>query len=245
MSFDERYMNTKRPIGVLYVAGDEAHYADGKYIAFNDYGYYTTMSEDEYKRYHNDNYTSDIKIRASVPAIYNGCFFIYDNMSETVALLKEHGFDVDTHTAKVKEVYYTDSKLSCSKVMNTVMYELSKVNKDYNFWGNVFNEGNIVTESFTGSNELNALLYNDYFGYAYGESSAKTLVLTEMLNKVYDEAKHPLIKAENAEKAQAIADKSVPFFCNYKDDGRYAFIIYDDNVITCSYIPEANLNVIK
>ncbi|MBR0541856.1 MAG: hypothetical protein IJK26_06570 [Clostridia bacterium] len=245
MSFDERYMNTKRPVGVLYIADEEAHYADGKYVVFNDYGYYTTMSEDEYERYHNENFVSETKVRASYPAVYNGCFFIYDNMSETVALLKEHGFDVSTHAAKVKEVYYTDSKFSCSKAMNTVMYELSKVNKDYDFWGNVFNEGNLVTELFTGSTELNALLYNDYFGYVYGESSAKTLVLTEMLNKVYDEAKHPLIKAENAEKAQAIADKSVPFFCNYKDDGRYAFVIYEDNVITCSYIPSANIDVLK
>lgn len=245
MSFDERYMNTKRPVGVLYIADEEAHYADGKYVVYNDYGYYTTMSEDEYKRNHNENFVSETKVRASYPAVYNGCFFIYDNMSETVALLKEHGFDVSTHAAKVKEVYYTDSKLSCSKAMNTVMYELSKVNKDYDFWGNASLEGNLVTELFTGSTELNALLYNDYFGYVYGESSAKTLTLTEMLNKVYDEVKHPLIKAENTEKAQAIADKSVPFFCNYKDDGRYAFVIYEDNVISCSYIPSANIDVLK
>lgn len=247
-SFDEVYMNSKRPVGVLSYSPTEADYIDNQYILTNDFGsYYYLM---DYRYYSTDNGKFDSsKIRKNSAAMPSSTNFIYlyDDMTETIELLKAHGFYTDTHAAKIKEVYYTDSKLSADNALSQLQYELSKSDKNYSYWGTQYdpNGRNFETGMFFASNGTD-IAYSDYYGYALSDKSGeKIFTKLELLNTVYDNTNHSLIKAQSPEKAQSILDKSVPFYCNYKDNGRYAYIIYEDNVIVCRYIPEANLEVLN
>jgi|GEM_PF-1636857 len=241
MSFDDVYMNSKRPVAVLFADGQAASYTDDKYITTTDYGYYYLQPYSDYLRYEKNDSSAIRKVSAGIPSSYK-YIYIYDNMTETLELLKAHGYDVSTHEAKVKEVYYTDTKLWYNDALSQLQFELSKTNKDYYYWGSPTTKGSIVDEYF--GNIDTEVGYSDYFGYIFkDEGNGKTVTRTELLNLVYDKAGHSLKKAP-AEKAQAIVDKSVPFYCNYKDDGRYAYIVYEDNVIVCEYIPAANISVL-
>lgn len=246
LSFEETYMNPKRPVAILFTSCSEANYADGKFVVYNDYGYNQLMPYDEYQRnVKGVNQTETKNLAGEAGGGWGGnLFYVYDNMTETLELLKAHGFDVNTHAAKIKEVYYTDSKLAPEKVMDLLCLELSKTNKDFYYWRGSRLEGNLVSEVFNQGIMLNSLAYSDYFGFKYQGENEKTITMLDIVTSLYSDYNHPLKKADTAEKAQQISDKSVPFFCSYRDDGRYAFIIYEDNVITCRYIPSANVSVL-
>lgn len=244
LSFDEMYMNAKRPVAVLFREPDNADYADDKYISVNEWeGYYSIMRYADYMS-ENKHDASFFRNNSAAMIGVNGNIFIYDNMTETIAYLNANGYNIDTHPAKVKEVYYTDAKLSGQKAVEIISEELAKTDKDFYHWGSEI-DGNFYSEFFSFSHEIQRICYAECFSYEYSKlGENKTFTPLDILNEAYQKAGHPLKKADTAEKAQQIADKSVPFYCNYNDDGRYAYIVYEDNVIVCQYIPSASVSVL-
>ena len=66
-----------------------------------------------------------------------------------------------------------------------------------------------------------------------------------MLNMIYKDAGNPLTSVKDTAKAQEIVDKAVSQYMTLGDDGRYVYVIYENNVMAWYYLPEANLSVIK
>jgi hypothetical protein len=164
---------------------------------------------------------------------------VYENMTNTVNFLKDEGYELTTEPLKVKEVLYADKKMSLSEAQ----YEFAKANKDnYRGWGEY--DMYISNEKMSMFIQHRFSYYaNDSIGYFIDTSAPVTEY--DMLNMIYKDAGNPLVSVKDTAKAQEIADKTVSQYMTLGDDGRYVYVVYENNVMAWYYLPEANLSVIK
>ena len=235
MTVEELFKNNKKPVGILVKAHrDEGYYintptyANAAYYPINEHGMTYQMGEDKIL------YDPDIR-----HGMIDDYIPVYDNMTNTLKFLKDNGYELTTEPLKVKEVLYADKKMSLMEAQN----EFARVNKDdYRGWG----EYDVYLSDY------NAPMFEQsYFGYdanynmGYFIDTSAPVTEYDMLNMIYKDAGNPLTSVKDTAKAQEIADKTVSQYMTLGDDGRYVYVIYENNVMAWYYLPEANLGVIK
>lgn len=222
MSYDDAYTNTRIPVGAISSNITQAKNVNTKLN--NKYGYY--YEEGTYFSYGYDDpeatqQKEDKCVKGS--AIYS--FYIYPNMTNTIKFLNDNGLTPLAYTGNIKEVYYTDTNYSVSRVLNHYA-DGSKLDNRY--------------EAFDFSQALNV---NNYGAVADG--SPDTISFMDFVKNAYINAGLTL-KTVSGDKAKEIVSKAVPY---YEPDhgteikGRYIMIVYDDNTITSLYVPEGNMAV--
>lgn len=222
MSYDDAYTNTRIPVGAISANIEQAKNVNTKLN--NKYGYY--YEEGTYFSYgYDDSEATQQKEDKCVKgsAIYS--FYIYPNMTNTIKFLNDNGLTPLAYTGNIKEVYYTDTNYSVSRVLNHYA-DGSKLDNRY--------------EAFDFSQALNV---NNYGAVADG--SPDTISFMDFVKNAYINAGLTL-KTVSGDKAKEIVSKAVPY---YEPDhgteikGRYIMIVYDDNTITSLYVPEGNMAV--
>lgn len=222
MSYDDAYTNTRIPVGAISANIEQAKNVNTKLN--NKYGYY--YEEGTYFSYgYDDSEATQQKEDKCVKgsAIYS--FYIYPNMTNTIKFLNDNGLTPLAYTGNIKEVYYTDTNYSVSRVLNHYA-DGSKLDNRY--------------EAFDFSQALNV---NNYGAVADG--SLDTISFMDFVKNAYINAGLTL-KTVSGDKAKEIVSKAVPY---YEPDhgteikGRYIMIVYDDNTITSLYVPEGNMAV--
>lgn len=222
MTYDELFLNPSKPLGALALYRNVADNVTDSYI-FN-YGYLTWSREiDEL-----EVKTGEEK-QFNVSLMGRKCILIYPQMTETLKIL---GNSVPSkHTANVKEVFYADKKLSIDRI--------DSVGERYN----VFSYNSVHPDMFV-SNVDSKFNYGIYLK-ENDSSIRQSGNYTEFVNMMYAQENVKVINVNDSAKAQKIADKSVPVYDTYKDDGRYVFIVYDDGSVVKGYVPEAAISVLK
>ncbi len=229
MTFEQLFKNTNRPLGYLFTnnayadwPGTTPAYWNRKYVPVNDTVY---LDEDWHEETYNHTLLLDV-----IP--------IYSEMTNTLDFLKANGYEIPKEELKIKEILYTDTDLS---FVGAKIKYIEANKKDYDGPGSYSN-----------------LLYYDYddlmFNYShvnmFGNEMMEYLVqdtITEydLLKKMYSEAGHPLISVTDTEKAREIVDNTVSQFLTLNDNGRYVYVLYEEGMIVCYYLPEANVGVVK
>lgn len=220
MSYEDAYTNTRIPVGAISSNITQAKNVNEKLI--NNYGYYYEESNIYgYDDHETTQQNEDKCVKGS--AIYS--FYIYPNMTNTIKFLNDNGLTPLAYTGNIKEVYYTDTNYSVSRVLNHYA-DGSKLDNRY--------------EAFDFSQALNV---NNYGAVADG--SPDTISFMDFVKNAYVNAGLTL-KTVSGDKAKEIVSKAVPY---YEPDhgteikGRYIMIVYDDNTITSLYVPEGNMAI--
>lgn len=218
MSYDDAYTNTRIPVGAITANIEQAKNINTKLN--NKYGYY----------YEEGTYYSDLEatqqkedkcVKGS--ALYS--FYIYPNMTNTIKFLNDNGLTPLAYTGNIKEVYYTDTSYSVSRVLSHYA-DGSKLDNRY--------------EAFDFSLALNVNNYGEA-----KDGSPDTISFMDFVKNAYVNAGLTL-KTVSGDKAKEIVSKAIPY---YEPDhgteikGRYIMIVYDDNTITSLYVPEGNIAV--
>ncbi len=235
MTVEELFKNNSKPLGVLVRVSSDSGYGiysaahvNSLYYPISDNGMVYQVSDDK---------------AIEDPEILHGLITdyipVYENMTNTVNFLKDEGYELTTEPLKVKEVLYADKKMSLSEAR----YEFAKANKDnYRGWGEY--DMYISNEKMPMFIQHRFSYYaNDSIGYFIDTSAPVTEY--DMLNMIYKDAGNPLVSVKDTAKAQKIADKTVSQYMTLGDDGRYVYVVYENNVMAWYYLPEANLSVIK
>lgn len=220
MSYDDAYTNTRIPVGAISSNITQAKNVNEKLI--NNYGYYYEESNIYgYDDHETTQQNEDKCVKGS--AIYS--FYIYPNMTNTIKFLNDNGLTPLAYTGNIKEVYYTDTSYSVSRVLSHYA-DGSKLDNRY--------------EAFDFAQALNV---NNYGAVADG--APDTISFMDFVKNAYVNAGLTL-KTVSGDKAKEIVSKAVPY---YEPDhgteikGRYIMIVYDDNTITSLYVPEGNMAV--
>ncbi len=252
LPYDKFYNNTSRPLAAL---------------TFNDNTYCAYYLDEEYASMYGDlNRKQDADINYGDPysdsnkTLYNelnkkyntgavgSCIYIYPEMTNTIKFLKDNGYETVPFNAKVKEVYYADSKINLTKL---AVNELDKLTENGNKNSDRYRYYIPRGESYVF--EFNDSFTGSYFTYcfwtsdnAYDMDSSYKITLREMFNKLIDGSEVKFNKITDQRKAEQIVSKCVPFFSGVTgDNGRYVYIVYDNGVICEEYLPSQNLSVIK
>lgn len=220
MSYDDAYTNTRIPVGAISSNITQAKNVNEKLI--NNYGYYYEESNIYgYDDHETTQQNEDKCVKGS--AIYS--FYIYPNMTNTIKFLNDNGLTPLAYTGNIKEVYYTDTSYSVSKVLCHYA-DGSKLDNRY--------------EAFDFSQALNVNNYGEA-----KDGSPDTISFMDFVKNAYVNAGITL-KTVSGDKAKEIVSKAIPY---YEPDhgteikGRYIMIVYDDNTITSLYVPEGNIAV--
>lgn len=222
MSYDDAYTNTRIPVGAISANIIQAKNVNTKLN--NKYGHY--YEEGTYYSYGYDDpeatqQEEDKCVKGR--ALYS--FYIYPNMTNTIKFLNDNGLTPLAYTGNIKEVYYTDTSYSVSKVLNHYA-DGSKLDNRY--------------EAFDFSQALNVNNYGEA-----KDGSPDTISFMDFIKNAYVNAGITL-KTVSGDKAKEIVSKAIPY---YEPDhgteikGRYIMIVYDDNTITSLYVPEGNMAV--
>lgn len=222
MSYDDAYTNTRIPVGAISANIEQAKNVNTKLN--NKYGYY--YEEGTYFSYGYDDpevtqQNEDKCVKGS--AIYS--FYIYPNMTNTIKFLNDNGLTPLAYTGNIKEVYYTDTNYSVSRVLNH------------------YADGSKLDNRYEAFDFAQALKVNNYGAVADG--SPDTISFMDFVKNAYINAGLTL-KTVSGDKAKEIVSKAIPY---YEPDhgteikGRYIMIVYDDNTITSLYVPEGNMAV--
>ena len=234
MTFEQLFRNNRKPVGVLLKTsmdtdrqGVTPAHVNRKYEPMSDNAIYY-----EDRELYEDVLKYSL-ITESIP--------VYAEMTNTLDYLKANGYDISDEELKIKEVLYTDSPLSFVEAKA----EFAEANKQYyNGRGSYANRYN---DNFRDYEELmfepaSLQLYdNDIIGYLIQEPITEY----DLLKKVYQDAGHPLISVTDTEKAREIVDNTVSQYLTLGDNGRYVYVIYEEGMIVCYYLPEANVGVVK
>lgn len=233
MTVEELFKNNSKPLGILVRVSSDSGYGiysaahvNSLYYPISDNGMVYQVSDDK---------------AIEDPEILHGLITdyipVYENMTNTVNFLKDEGYELTTEPLKVKEVLYADKKMSLSEAR----YEFAKANKDnYRGWGEY--DMYISNEKMPMFIQHRFSYYaNDSIGYFIDEPVTEY----DMLNMIYKDAGNPLTSVKDTAKAQEIVDKAVSQYMTLDDDGRYVYVIYENNVMAWYYLPEANLGVVK
>lgn len=233
MTFEQLFKNSNRPVGVLYTndvysdyAGITPAYFERKYVPREEnFVYYEDepLYENAYK------YSLITKF---IP--------VYAEMTNTLEFLKANGYDTLDEELKIKEVLYTDTPLSYVGAKGKFL-EANK--KNYTGPGSY----NSRIQNFKDYQDLMfdytrlQMYENDTIGYFLQD----TITEYDLLKKMYQDAGHPLISVTDTEKAREIVDNTVSQYLTLGDNGRYVYVIYEEGMIVCYYLPEANVGVVK
>lgn len=218
MSYDDAYTNTRIPVGAISLDIEQAKNINTKLN--NKYGYYY-----EEGTYYSDLEATRQKEDKCVKGSALNSFYIYPNMTNTIKFLNDNGLTPLAYTGNIKEVYYTDTSYSVSRVLSHYA-DGSKLDNRY--------------EAFDFAQALNVNNYG-----AVKEGAPDTISFMDFVKNAYINAGLTL-KTVSGDKAKEIVSKAVPY---YEPDhgteikGRYIMIVYDDNTITSLYVPEGNIAV--
>lgn len=218
MSYDDAYTNTRIPVGAISLDIEQAKNINTKLN--NKYGYYY-----EEGTYYSDLEATQQKEDKCVKGSALNSFYIYPNMTNTIKFLNDNGLTPLAYTGNIKEVYYTDTNYSVSRVLSHYA-DGSKLDNRY--------------EAFDFAQALNVNNYG-----AVKEGAPDTISFMDFVKNAYINAGLTL-KTVSGDKAKEIVSKAVPY---YEPDhgteikGRYIMIVYDDNTITSLYVPEGNIAV--
>ncbi len=228
MTFEQLFKNAHRPVGVLFT---NDVYADWPGVTPAHWNHkYVPVDNTVYldKEIEEDAYKYSLLID-TIP--------VYAEMTNTLDFLKANGYDIPDEELKIKEVLYTDTALSFvgAKAKFAEAYK-----KDYKGPGSIDNWFGDYNELMFNYSHVN-MFGNDMMEYLVQD----TITEYDLLKKMYSEAGHPLISVTETEKAREIVDNTVSQFLTYNDNGRYVYVIYEDGMIVCYYLPEANVGVVK
>lgn len=245
MSYDKVYNNTTRPLGCITMSAYAAYFADENHVS----NWSSLQRESEFNAWNNDNYKVDKKF--NVGYVSNG-IYIYPEMKETIKFLKDNGYEIAPFTAKIKEVYYANEKMSLDDVCKMNFKNLLDKDKNFREYKYYYDYDNTRgAKTFWLNYSLSTIDNTPYFPYLNNamdyESNGKYKdTYINLFNKSFDDAGVKLNKVTDQKKAESIVSKAVPFIADIRnDDGRYIYIIYDNNIIVEEYIPAANVSVLK
>ncbi len=232
MSVDELFRNNNQPVGVLVKTAVDADYP-GYTPSYVNNMYYPENASGGVE-YIVDSIVGEPDYNH---ALIDEFIPVYKNMTNTLTFLKENGYELKDEPMKIKEVLYTDGPMSLS----VAKLEFGKANEESNRgWGS-------ATEMFP-YYDRTMFRQTDVSGHAcdivhYFIDEPATEY--DLIKRVYKDAGHPLTSVTDTEKAQKIVDKTVSQYLTINDNGRYVYVIYEEGVIVCYYLPEANVSVIK
>lgn len=218
MSYDDAYTNTRIPVGAISLDIEQAKNINTKLN--NKYGYYY-----EEGTYYSDLEATQQKEDKCVKGSAFYSFYIYPNMTNTIKFLNDNGLTPLAYTGNIKEVYYTDTSYSVSRVLSH------------------YADGSKLDNRYEAFDFVQALNVNNYG--AVKEGAPDTISFMDFVKNAYINAGLTL-KTVSGDKAKEIVSKAVPY---YEPDhgteikGRYIMIVYDDNTITSLYVPEGNIAV--
>ncbi len=218
MSYDDAYTNTRIPVGAISSNITQAKNVNTKLT--NKYGYYY-----EEGTYYSDSEATQQEEDKCVKGSALYSFYIYPNMTNTIKFLNDNGLTPLAYTGNIKEVYYTDTSYSVSRVLSHYA-DGSKLDNRY--------------EAFDFAQAFNVHNYGEV-----KDGSPDTISFMDFVKNAYVNAGLTL-KTVSGDKAKEIVSKAVPY---YEPDhgveikGRYIMIVYDDNTITSLYVPEGNIAV--
>lgn len=176
-----------------------------------------------------------------VPAEYgllNEYIPVYKEMTNTLEFLKANDCITDEKQLTIKEILYTDSFVNYNKALSKFV-ELNKKDNDKMAYSYSLHYPAIEIESF--EQGMYSAYQNDMIGYFLDG----TMTEYELLKKVYKDIGNPLKSVTDTEKAQDIFDNTVSRYMYLGDQGRFVYVVYEEGIIVCYYLPEANLSVIK
>lgn len=220
MSYDDAYTNTRIPVGAISANITQAKNVNEKLI--NNCGYYYEESNIYgYDDHETTQQNEDKCVKGS--AIYS--FYIYPNMKNTIKFLNDNGLTPLAYTGNIKEVYYTDTSYSVSRVLSH------------------YADGSKLDNRYEAFDFAQALKVNNYGAVADG--SPDTISFMDFVKNAYINAGLTL-KTVSGDKAKEIVSKAIPYYepdLGTEIKGRYIMIVYDDNTITSLYVPEGNMAV--
>ncbi len=234
MTYEQLFKNNSRPVGVLFKSS----------MYLDDYsGITPAMANHEYVPIDSDIRYAEDKVMLSDDGdnyrLLNDIIPVYAQMTNTLEFLKANGYDIQDEELKIKEVLYTDSPLSFT---GAKLQFVEANQKSYHGPGSY--------ENLLYSSYYYDLMFNHTWVRFYGNDMMEYIItepITEydLLKKMYKEVGHPLISVTDTEKTREIVDFTVSQFFTLGDEGRYVYVIYEDGVMVCYYLPEANISVLK
>lgn len=229
MTFEQLFKNSNRPVGYLFtndVYSDwpgvtPAHW-NRKYVPVNDTVYLDKEMEEDAYRYS--------LLIDTVP--------VYAEMTNTLDFLKANGYEIPEGELKIKEILYSDTDLS---FVGAKIKYIEAYKNDYDGPGSYKNLIYSADDDLMFIYSHVNMYGNDMMEYLVQD----TITEYDLLKKMYSDAGHPLISVTDTEKAREIVDNTVSQFLTLNDNGRYVYVIYEEGMIVCYYLPEANVGVVK
>lgn len=232
MSVDELFRNNNQPVGVLVHMTSDVDYP----------GYTPSYVNEMYYPENTSGGTENIVDKIVEEPDYNYALIdeyitVYESMTNTVSFLKENGYELKEEPMKIKEVLYTDGPV----MLSTAKHEFAKANEKNNRgWGSATEMFPPYVQTVFRQSEVS---FHACDGIQYFIDEPITEY--DLIKKVYKDAGHPLKSVTDAERIEKIVDKTTSQYLTLNDNGRYVYVIYEEGVIACYYLPEANLSVIK
>lgn len=233
MTFEQLFKNSNHPVGVLFTNNVYSDYA-GITPAYFEREY---VPREENFVYYEDKPLYDNAYKYSLITEF---IPVYAEMTNTLEFLKANGYDTLDEELKIKEVLYTDSPLSYIGA-KARFFEVNK--KNYTGPGSYNSRIQHYKDykDLMFDNTQLQMYENDMVGYFLQD----TITEYDLLKKMYQDAGHPLVSVTDTEKAREIVDNTVSQYLTLNDNGRYVYVIYEDGVMVCYYLPEANVSVVK
>lgn len=232
MSIDELFRNNNQPVGVLVKTSIDADYP-GETPAYTDEMYYP---ESVYGgvEYIVDKIVEEIDYNH---VLVNDFVPVYESMTNTVNFLKKNGYELKEEPMKIKEVLYSDATMSLPEAK----HEFAKANEKNNRgWGSATEMLPLYVQTMFRQTDV-SLYACDVVQYFIDEPTTEY----DLIKRLYKDAGHSLESVTDAEKIQKIVDKTTSQYLTLNDNGRYVYVVYEEGVMACYYLPEANLSVIK
>lgn len=175
--------------------------------------------------------------KESKVALASEGIYLYPEMKETLRFLKENNCEItEDSQAKISEILFTDKNLAPSDAESLYVKKHERKDREYqNYYGYLLTGGRDKTLSYRGSYQI----YDDIC-----EIEMKRMTQYEWMLYLYESAGSPLKKAD-AKNFKAIEEAAAMNFYQINDDGRYAYIIYDNGYMECIYIPASKCDVLK
>ena len=219
MTYDEYYGNTDECVGAIVTGTDRLVLATSTYTAGYDwvdlYNYY----------YHEEGERDDI-VKTGVAGAF---ILVYPQMTETREQLKE--LEPNPHETAVKAVIYPDKKFAISNALTEL--------RD----GGSYNRGNRIFVSYNECAGMDTWISGEKVKGLFQEKPNGTYM--DLFDIVYNACDMKVTKVDDAKKAKKIADASEMVYDTYGDNGRYVYVIYEDDCIVPMYLPEKSLSVLN
>lgn len=219
MTYDEYYSNNAEPVGAVVADVDELMLESKTYSV--EYSWL-----DFYGAYYDD---PEMKDTVKTGIAYSS-ILIYPQMTETLEQL--NGLEPNPHSTAVKTVICPDKKLSLSEAIEYLRDYTVNNNGSNGVFASA-NEGSRMDCWFSGKEVKDLFAVKPQGTYL------------DFMEIVYNAREVNLLRIDDKEKANKIADASRMVYDTYGDNGRYIFIIYEDGCIVSKYLPEKALSVLN